>query len=117
MKGKSRPQTETARAAKAEVVSITWRTQVQILPPEFELATTRFTMDYKASHRFADMNARKIRQFTALILGMAADEAIETLRFYPNKAARLLEQVVKSAMGNAEDRGARAKEELVVVES
>jgi large subunit ribosomal protein L22 len=74
-------------------------------------------MDFTARHKFADMNARKIRQFADLIRGMAADEAIEALRFYPNKAARLLEQVVKSAMGNAEDRGARAKEELIVVES
>jgi large subunit ribosomal protein L22 len=74
-------------------------------------------MDYKAKHRFADMNARKIRQFVDLIRGMAADEALEALRFYPNKGARLLEQVLKSAMGNAEDRGARAKDELVVVES
>jgi large subunit ribosomal protein L22 len=74
-------------------------------------------MDYKAKHRFADMNARKIRQFADLIRGLAADEALEALRFYPNKGARLLEQVLKSAMGNAEDRGARAKDELVVVES
>lgn len=74
-------------------------------------------MDYKAKHRFADMNARKIRQFAAMIRGMAADEALEALRFYPNKGARLLEAVVKSAMGNAEDRGARDKDELVVVES
>ncbi len=74
-------------------------------------------MDYTAKHRHADMNARKIRQFAALIRGKAADEALELLRFYPNKGARLLEEVVKSAMGNAEDRGARDKDELVVVES
>jgi large subunit ribosomal protein L22 len=74
-------------------------------------------MDYSAKHKFADMNARKIRQFAALIRGKAADEALELLRFYPNKGARLLEEVVKSAMGNAEDRGARDKDELVVVES
>jgi large subunit ribosomal protein L22 len=74
-------------------------------------------MDYIAKHRFADMNARKIRQFAALIRGRMADEALEMLRFYPNKGARLLEAVLKSAMGNAEDRGARAKEELIVLES
>lgn len=74
-------------------------------------------MDYTARHRFADMNARKIRQFAALIRGRMADEALEMLRFYPNKGARLLEEVLKSAMGNAEDRGARDKDELIVVES
>jgi len=74
-------------------------------------------MEYRAVHRYADMSARKIRPFAALIRGRPADEALELLRFLPNKSARLLEQVVKSALGNAEDRGARDIDELVVVES
>ncbi|MSQ94912.1 MAG: 50S ribosomal protein L22 [Gemmataceae bacterium] len=74
-------------------------------------------MDYKAKHRYADMSARKIRQFADLIRGRSADEALELLRFYPNKGARLLEAVLTSAIGNAEDRGARDRDELVVVES
>jgi large subunit ribosomal protein L22 len=75
------------------------------------------TMDYTAKHRYADMSARKIRPFATLIRGRAADEALELLRFLPNKSARLLERVVKSAMGNAEDRGVRRLEDLVVIES
>ena len=67
--------------------------------------------------RFADMSARKVRPFASLIRGRAADEALELLRFYPNKAARLLEGVLKSALGNAEDRGARDVDELVITES
>src|SRR5437667_10474805 len=74
-------------------------------------------MDYKAKHRFADMSARKIRPFATLIRGRMADEALELLRYLPNKSARLLEQVLKSALGNAEDRGARDVDELVVTES
>ncbi|MBI3408245.1 MAG: 50S ribosomal protein L22 [Planctomycetes bacterium] len=74
-------------------------------------------MEYRASYRYADMSARKVRPFAALIRGRAADEALELLRFYPNKSARLLEQVLKSALGNAEDRGARDVDELVVTES
>src|SRR5215470_6580584 len=74
-------------------------------------------MEYKATHRFADMSARKMRPFATLIRGKRADEALELLRFYPNKSARLLEQVLKSALGNAEDRGARDVDELVVTES
>jgi large subunit ribosomal protein L22 len=73
--------------------------------------------EYKALHRFADMSARKVRPFAALIRNKPADEALEALRFLPNKAARLLEQVLKSALGNAEDRGARHIEDLVIVES
>src|SRR5437016_10803601 len=74
-------------------------------------------MDYKAIHRFADMSARKVRPFATLIRGRRADEAIELLRFLPNKSARLIEQVLKSALGNAEDHGARHIDDLVVVES
>ena len=74
-------------------------------------------MIYRAKHRYADVTPRKLRPFAALIRGRRADEALETLRFYPNRPARLLEQVLKSALGNAEDRGARDIEDLVVVES
>src|SRR2546423_2923613 len=74
-------------------------------------------MEYKAIHRHADMSPRKMRPFATLIRGRRADEALELLRFLPNKSARLLEQVLKSALGNAEDRGARDIDELVVVES
>lgn len=74
-------------------------------------------MEYRAKHRFADMSARKVRPYAALIRGRRADEALEALRFFPNKSARLLEQVLKSALGNAEDKGARAIDDLVVVES
>src|SRR5262245_33553472 len=73
--------------------------------------------EYRAIHRWADMSARKIRPFATLIRGRRADEAMELLRFLPNKSARLLEQVLKSALGNAEDRGARDIDDLVVVES
>src|SRR5205807_4828888 len=74
-------------------------------------------MNYAAHHRFADMSARKIRAFATLIRGRRADDALEALRFFPNKSARLLEQVLKSALGNAEDRGARDIDDLVVKES
>ncbi len=49
-------------------------------------------MQYKAIHRFADMSARKIRPFATLIRNRSADEALELLRFLPNKSARLLER-------------------------
>ncbi|NBR04505.1 MAG: 50S ribosomal protein L22 [Planctomycetes bacterium] len=74
-------------------------------------------MQYKAKHKYADMSPRKIRPFATLIRGRTAEEALELLRFVHNRSARLLEQVVKSALGNAEFRGARDIEELIVSES
>jgi len=74
-------------------------------------------MEYRASHRFADMSSRKVRPFADLIRGKSVDEALQLLRFEPNRGARLVEQVLKSAVGNAEDRGARDPEDLIVTEA
>jgi large subunit ribosomal protein L22 len=80
-------------------------------------------MRYRAKHRFADMSARKLRPFAQLIRGRPVEEALELLRFLPNKSARLLEEVVKSALGNAMDpdqqKGGRGPdaEDLLVEEA
>jgi len=63
------------------------------------------------------MSPRKIRPFAALVRGKDVDEALELLRFLPNRGARLLEKVINSAVGNAEDRNARNLEELFVLEA
>src|SRR5262245_35237144 len=74
-------------------------------------------MKFKASYRYADMSARKLRPFATLIRGRAVDEALELLKYLPNKSARLVQQVLLSAVGNAEDLGARGTEDLVVDEA
>ena len=74
-------------------------------------------MEYRATHKHADMSARKVRPWAALIRHKSVDEALQLLRFAPNKGARLVEGVLKSAMGNAEDRGARDPEDLIVTEA
>ena len=74
-------------------------------------------MQYKAIHRFADMGPRKIRLFADLIRGKNADEALQLLRFYHNRGARLLEAVVKSALGNATDQESPSLDDLIVSEA
>ena len=61
--------------------------------------------------------AQASRPFAAPDPHRPVDEALELLQFLPNKSARLLEPVLKSAVGNAEDKGARNVEDLVVSES
>jgi large subunit ribosomal protein L22 len=73
-------------------------------------------MIYTAKHRFADVAPRKMRPLASMIRGMNVDEAMEALKFLPNRGARLIEAVVKSAVGNAEDQGAGSIESLVVRE-
>jgi large subunit ribosomal protein L22 len=73
-------------------------------------------MIYRAKHRYADVSPRKMRPLAQLVRGKNVDEALEQLRFYPNRGARLIEAVIKSAIGNAEDQGSRNVEDLVVTE-
>jgi large subunit ribosomal protein L22 len=73
-------------------------------------------MIYKAKHRYADVAPRKMRPLASMIRGMNVDEAMEALKFLPNRGARLIEAVVKSAVGNAEDQGVKNVEDLVVSE-
>ena len=73
-------------------------------------------MIYVAKHRFADVAPRKMRPIAQMVRGMNIDDAIEALKFLPNRGARLIEAVVKSAVGNAEDLGCRNLEELVVTD-
>lgn len=71
-------------------------------------------MIYNAKHRFSDVAPRKMRPFAQLVRGKNADEAIELLKFLPNRGARQIEAVIKSALGNAEDKGCRNLDDLVV---
>ena len=64
-------------------------------------------MAYTATHRFARISPRKVRSLANLIRGKHADQALDILKFMPHRGARLLEKVLKSALGNAEDRRAR----------
>ena len=71
-------------------------------------------MPYVATHRFAQMSAKKIQPVAKLIRGKPVDVALETLRYLPNRSARMLERVIRSAQANAEDKGLRHPEELMV---
>jgi large subunit ribosomal protein L22 len=73
-------------------------------------------MDYKAIHKFADVGPRKIRLFANLVRGKNVDEAIQLLRFYPNRSAKLLLAVVESARGNADHLEHPDPDDLVISE-
>ena len=75
------------------------------------------TPDYSATHRFARISVRKVRPLLDLIRGHYADDALDMLKYMPHRGARLIEQVLKSAMANAEDKGIRNVGELVVVDA
>jgi len=73
--------------------------------------------NYKAQHRFARTSVRKLLPLLDLIRNKYADDAVDILKYMPNRGARMIEQVLKSAMANAEDRGMRNVGDLVIVDA
>jgi large subunit ribosomal protein L22 len=71
-------------------------------------------MAYKAVHRHAQISARKVRPLANLVRGKRVDDALAILRYQPQRGARLLEKVIRSALGNAEDQRAPNVAGLVV---
>jgi large subunit ribosomal protein L22 len=74
-------------------------------------------MAFTSVHKYARISARKVRPLANLIRGKHADEALDLLRYQPQRGARMLEKVLKSALGNAEDRRAANIGDLVVVDA
>ncbi|MCY3006102.1 MAG: 50S ribosomal protein L22 [Planctomycetota bacterium] len=79
-------------------------------------------MPYRATHKYARISARKVRPLADLVRGKFADEALEILRFQPHRGARMLEKVILSACGSAQDTEQNSGEsynvnELVVVDA
>jgi large subunit ribosomal protein L22 len=63
-------------------------------------------MAYTATHKHARISASKVRPLATLIRGKKVDDALAILRYQPQRGARMLEKVLKSALGNAEDQRA-----------
>src|SRR3954447_12367834 len=73
--------------------------------------------DYVAKHRFARISVRKLRPLLDLVRGKYADDAMDILKYMPHRGARMIEQVLKSAMANAEDKGIRNVGDLIIVDA
>jgi large subunit ribosomal protein L22 len=74
-------------------------------------------VDYIARHRFARTSVRKLIPLLDLIRNKYADDAVDILKYMPNRGARMIERVLKSAMANAEDKGMRNPGDLVVADA
>jgi large subunit ribosomal protein L22 len=58
---------------------------------------------FRSCHRHARISARKVRPIADMIRGLYADEALDVLKYQPQRGARMLEKVLRSALGNAQD--------------
>src|ERR1043166_5690823 len=58
-------------------------------------------MDVKAITKYTRISPSKLMEVTREIQGKSVSHALDTLRFIPRKAARLVEKTLKSAIANA----------------
>lgn len=62
-------------------------------------------MDVKASGRYMRISAQKVRRIVGVVKGKPVENGLNTLKFMPQKSARILEKILRSAVANADNRG------------
>jgi len=73
-------------------------------------------MPWIAKHRFARISPRKARLLADLIRGRDVQDALNILKFTPNRAAGMISKVLTSAVANANEDEANV-ESLYVLEA
>jgi len=61
-------------------------------------------MEVKAIARYVRISPQKVRMLTDAIKGKPVDKALNMLRFMPQKAAGIIEKVLRSAIANADQQ-------------
>lgn len=70
--------------------------------------------EVKAKVRHVPISTQKVRLVVNSVRGMGADQALDTLRYMPNRAAEPVFKLIASAVANAEENYGLEVEELVV---
>jgi large subunit ribosomal protein L22 len=60
-------------------------------------------MAFESTHKYARISPRKVRPLADWYAAKFVDEALDILRYQPQRGARMLERVIKSALANAQD--------------
>ena len=68
---------------------------------------------FRASHRYARISARKVRLLADLVRGKNVVEALSILEYQPQRGAMLLKKVIESALGNAMDPDQSSDSQMV----
>lgn len=74
-------------------------------------------MEARAIAKHVRVSSRKMRFICDMVRGKSVDEALTILKFTPNKGAKILEKVVKSAAANAENNFDMNRDQLFVSEA
>lgn len=72
-------------------------------------------MEARAVGRYLRVTPRKARYVLDTVRGKSTREALATLEFLPNEAARYIRKIIESAIGNAENNYAMDREALRII--
>ncbi|HCW45096.1 MAG: 50S ribosomal protein L22 [Planctomycetia bacterium] len=72
-------------------------------------------MEYRATHKYARITARKARYVVDQVRSMPVESALDMLKFSNRRAAPMIAKVIKSALANAVQEGGADPEKLVVL--
>lgn len=61
-------------------------------------------MEFRASHRYAPVSARKARLVVDMVRGRPVNDALEVLEITNKRASGMTQKVIKAALAAAEDR-------------
>ena len=70
--------------------------------------------EVRAVAKHVPISPRKMRMVIDVVRGMSAEQALDTLRFMPNRAAEPVHKLIQSAVANAEENYGLEVEELEV---
>jgi len=71
-------------------------------------------MEVKASAKYIRISPRKVHKLVGAVKGKPVEAALNTLKLMPQKAAGILEKVIRSAVANA-DQNSEVDIDLLVV--
>ena len=60
-------------------------------------------MAWQATHRYARISSRKVKLMIDMIRGRKVQDALNVLKFTPNRAAGMVSKVLSSAIANADE--------------
>lgn len=74
-------------------------------------------MEAKAVNKYIKQSAKKMKPVADMVRGKRVDQALNTLHFMPKKAAKLIEQTIRSAVANFinTDEGSKVNPEELFV--
>lgn len=71
-------------------------------------------MEVRATQRYVRIAPQKVRMIVDAIKGKPAEAAINALKFMPQKAAGIVEKIVRSAVANADQNTSIDVDDLIV---